>query len=457
MAALAGCNDTAVVLRIASNLGAAGTPGGLTSMCVELDADAAFRFGRRYDLGQLALPQTLTALSGGRASFQALVYGYRQAQEVVRARRQIPFRSREIVRFDVPLDACAPSAQAASGNFSPAGHADGAYDGGRALLTPAPAGDLAVAVSAGGAARLTASSAGLQPLAGGAPSPSGVVRQLLGADLDGDCLQDLVVLAEGGPPAVWRHVANGSFTPLDGAIPLTTPLRAAAIGDADGDGNADLVVAGGAEVRLLLGEGAGRFRDAGAAFDVPPTDATAVALGDLDGNGHLDVVIGQGSLEPALSRIYLNDAKGTGHFSLSVASLPPRPARATAAVLTDIDGDGDLDLLLAHADAPVRLYVNRGDAFFEDRSFTDLPDQVVAPVETLTVADINGDCLPDVIVPRAGVAPLLWLSSGSGKLIAGPPLQVAAATGAAADDVDGDGKPDLLLFGPSGLDLLVQK
>jgi hypothetical protein len=211
---------------------------------------------------------------------------------------------------------------------------------------------------------------------------------------------------------------------------------------------------------LLINDGAGHFRDQPGAFDVPPTDATAVALGDLDGDGHLDAVIAQGSARPGLTRVWLNDAKGGGHFTLTPAALPPLAERATALALGDVDGDGTLDLVVAHNGAPVRLYLNRGNAFLDDRSFVALPDQTAGNVPTLLLADLNGDCLPDLIIPRAGAAPLLWLNMG-GRFVAGaaPPVG-AAALGAVSDDVDGDGLPDLLFFGVApagGLALFVQR
>src|SRR2546423_8844309 len=68
--AAAGCNDTAIVLRIASDRPA----GALDGICVELDAGGGERFGRRYDLPSLPLPQTLTVLPAGKSSAPMIVY-----------------------------------------------------------------------------------------------------------------------------------------------------------------------------------------------------------------------------------------------------------------------------------------------------------------------------------------------------------------------------------------------
>jgi hypothetical protein len=156
--------------------------------------------------------------------------------------------------------------------------------------------------------------------------------------------------------------------------------------------------------------------------------------------------------------VYLNDSRGSGHFILSSGSFPPRPERATAIALADFDGNGTLDAMVAHLAAPVRLYLNRGDAFLEDRTFTLLPTQAAADVRTLLVADLDGDCLSDALIASATAPPVLWRSQGAGKLAAGAPLDSTdVALGAAADDVDGDGTPDLLLYGASGLTLELQQ
>jgi hypothetical protein len=84
---------------------------------------------------------------------------------------------------------------------------------------------------------------------------------------------------------------------------------------------------------------------------------------------------------------------------------------------------------------------------------------VSGDVPNLLAADLDGDCLPDLVVPRAGGAPLLWRSAGGGMLgAAGSFDQSVVATGASADDIDGDGDLDVLLWGGmTGLQLEVQQ
>ncbi|MCA1663989.1 MAG: hypothetical protein LC659_06945, partial [Myxococcales bacterium] len=88
-----GCNDTAIVLRIASDRPA----GALDGICVELDAGGGEKFGRRYDLPSLPLPQTLTVLPAGKSAAQMIVYGLKRGLEVARTRQELAFKSGSVL------------------------------------------------------------------------------------------------------------------------------------------------------------------------------------------------------------------------------------------------------------------------------------------------------------------------------------------------------------------------
>ena len=144
---VAGCNDTAIVLRISSDRPTSmATPAtSLDGICVELDAGGAKKFGQHYALSSLPLPQTLTVLPAGRADAQMIVYGLSRGLEVARARQELSFRSGSVLHVDVPLDACQP--HGTSARFAAAAPPSGdAYD----AVAMVPGANQAPSSSAGG-------------------------------------------------------------------------------------------------------------------------------------------------------------------------------------------------------------------------------------------------------------------------------------------------------------------
>src|SRR5262245_49575484 len=90
-------------------------------------------------------------------------------------------------------------------------------------------------------------------------------------------------------------------------------------------------------------------------------DSANVSLGDLDGDGDLDLVLAKGRHTPLLDRVLLNDVKG----GFVASDLGPVADRTYTAALADIDADGDLDVLTSN-DAPDKklVYVNDGKGKF---------------------------------------------------------------------------------------------
>jgi len=75
-------------------------------------------------------------------------------------------------------------------------------------------------------------------------------------------------------------------------------------------------------------------------------------MGDLDGDGDLDLVLAKGRHDPLRDRVLLNDGKG----GLVASDLGPTADRTYTAALADVDGDGDLDVLTSN-DTPDKKLV----------------------------------------------------------------------------------------------------
>lgn len=135
---------------------------------------------------------------------------------------------------------------------------------------------------------------------------------------------------------------------IESELPARADLRhtvqGVGIGDLDGDGWLDALVAwgGGSFGWMNDGTGALVFDDSRGAGGAPLSPAVAVALADLDGDGDLDGILSgwQGD-----SELLWND--GTGHFD--VVTIPGTAGATFASAFGDADGDGDLDLYLSAA------------------------------------------------------------------------------------------------------------
>jgi hypothetical protein len=173
------------------------------------------------------------------------------------------------------------------------------------------------------------------------------------------------------------------------------------------------------------------------------------ATGDFDGDGDGDIFIG---VSGAPGFLLENDGRGNFSKAGTGAALPgrlPRGGADTRAVLpVDMNGDGALDLFLCNAgDGESRLLVNAGGGRFDDVTREAL-DGGVKDCACASIADLDGNGRPDVLV-ATGPGVTLYLNGGGDIPLvkeaggAVPGLEGAVSAVAAAD-VDGDGRLDLL-------------
>jgi hypothetical protein len=164
-------------------------------------------------------------------------------------------------------------------------------------------------------------------------------------------------------------VANGLFLRKSDALDGASVWHAVA-GDADADGDHDLVALTDHGAKLLLNRGYGAF-DVAALQKWPATDvrATHAAFGDVDGDDDVDIVVAVNGAPEGVSRrnrLYLND--GAGVFTdATAARLPDADDQSERALLADVDGDDDLDLFFANSGSQQdELLLNNGSGFFTE-------------------------------------------------------------------------------------------
>ena len=330
-------------------------------------------------------------------------------------------------------------------------------------------------------------------------TPTTFVMDVFPVDMDGDGDVDVLysyfpsILATSGT-AAWAENLGGAvpvFTSHDIVSGAQASVRAA---DIDNDGDMDVIAIGASNVWLLT-------NSAGApAFPVFVKQTYAVAPGvpgqvrvaDLDSDGDVDIAVGP----VGLGTMWLENVVG----DFVVRNLTVPSYRLSNLIAVDVDNDGDTDVLGSHSTATPAWLENSGDhpPVFSNHSLATLysnaptglgafdgdgdgdvdimscSDAVVfhentggSPptfvprslaslmAQSLTIADVDGDGNPDVVVlTNSATSSLLWY-----KPVGGTPLTFTSRTLAStsgnsafgatvAVDMDGDGYVPLIFFRP---------
>ncbi|MDQ3034924.1 MAG: FG-GAP-like repeat-containing protein, partial [Myxococcota bacterium] len=263
--------------------------------------------------------------------------------------------------------------------------------------------------------------------------------------------------------------------------------------DVDGDGRGDLLVGApgtdrgapdAGDVHLFRGTDAG-FSATEAPLDVPATAAgawlgSAIALGDLDGDGLADAVISASNAHPtgsgAGSLIVLRGSATSGlDTARPIMIAAPDAAYAryfgeSVAIVDDADGDGFRDVLVGASrdGAAGRAYLFRGDAgavlLASPAARYDDPDPGAGGRFGFTVAaafDVDGDGRGDLLIGAPFASDAGGAERGRAWLVrASAPASPIALMGAAdaevffgwslagVGDLDEDGYGDIAIGAP---------
>ena len=258
------------------------------------------------------------------------------------------------------------------------------------------------------------------------------------ADVTGDGIPDVVATSASFifPPLsptlqVWAGTGTG-FTQIHNQLLAGSPTDLD-LADVNGDGRLDAVIERLGVVTWHAGLADGTF---GSATAIGGTAAASrVAVGDLDGDGDADLVLG--STQPQVQTL-LND--GAGGFSLGV-TLAAGAGGASPAI-ADIDSDGIADLVLDDTGngGGGQLVIWRGlggGAYEEDVHVTAGGQPGGGQV---LVAQLDGDARPDVYVLNGNDGSAIYLNRtyGAGSPFLdlgfalpgshGYPVQIASGT-----------------------------
>lgn len=209
-------------------------------------------------------------------------------------------------------------------------------------------------------------------------------------DFNGDGHPDLVVAINGmNMVNVLLNSGTGELGQTQDYAVGNTPLNVAT-NDVDGDGNTDLIVVNlyGLSVTVWHGDGTGGFSSR---QDTPLEVAPRfVATGDLNGDGKTDIVTADGTSQSLC--VLLSSGDGTYRSGTNAGEMAgPMPGSLTVA---DIDADGRNDLVVANGDGTVSVLPGNGDGTFAARQDVTVGGTITYSV---VVGDLNGDGKNDLV------------------------------------------------------------
>lgn len=240
-------------------------------------------------------------------------------------------------------------------------------------------------------------------------------------DVNGDKLEDFYIGgAAGSAGALFVQQPNGQFSrgsQVTWNIDALYEDAGAAIFDADGDGDNDLLVASSGNSapagnekyrpRLYLNDGKGNFTKAEQGLPAMADSGSAVETFDYDADNDLDVFIGGWCVPSAYpmtpgSHVLRNDKGAFTDVTTQVAPGFAKCGMVRAISFADLNGDQKAEMLVAGEWMPLTVFQFKNGKYEDVTAAFDL-DQSSGFWRSLALADFDGDGDTDIVAGNLGL------------------------------------------------------
>ncbi len=270
-------------------------------------------------------------------------------------------------------------------------------------------------------------------------------------DLEGKGEKDILTLGEGSNALRAFRFTHGALAEIplsEEGLVVSGRGISCAVGDYDNDGLPDLAIALEDRIALFHNLGHGHFAETTSAVGIHALNQPAgLTFIDFDHDGDLDLFItGRAAVSGTSSNVlWRNNGNSTFTEWTSQPGLGGNGATASA-VLSDINNDRAVDLIVTGAGPAPLVYENQREGAFKQIA---LYTGALSPTRGVSTFDFNKDGWMDVAVTHTGAPGVsLWrnVEGKSFERVQLPIPEATAAWGLTPIDFDNDGWIDLAVL-----------